>query len=91
MTDIKEIDGILNQLVGVEQDIGPTLTDFSKFESLTPKIAPGNYLQLSLTGNAIVNSAPVLGANSPAPTAGTSAPASSNGSTITGLLGAGLP
>ena len=91
VTDIKEIDGILNQLVSVEKDIGPTLADFSQFEKLTPRIAPGNYLQLSLTGNAIVGSAPVLGANSPSPTAGTSAAASTNGNAITGLLGAGLP
>jgi phospholipid/cholesterol/gamma-HCH transport system substrate-binding protein len=91
VTDIKEIDGVLNELVRVEQDIGPTLANFSRFESLTPKIAPGNYLQLSLTGNAIVNPAPVLGANSPSPAAGTSAPATSNGTAITGLLGAGLP
>jgi hypothetical protein len=88
---------VVNQMVGVESQLGPTLTDLAKFESQTKKIAPGNYLQLSLDGTAIVNQSPLLGPNSgtssasPSTThAGSSSPGSSS-QAINGLLGAGLP
>jgi hypothetical protein len=77
-------------MVGVESQLGPTLTDLAKFESMTKQIAPGNYLQLSLNGTAIVSQTPLLGPNSAPSSSGSS---SSNATTqsINGLLGAGLP
>jgi phospholipid/cholesterol/gamma-HCH transport system substrate-binding protein len=94
---IQQLDAVVNQMVGVESQLGPTLTDLAKFESQTKKIAPGNYLQLSLDGTAIVNQSPLLGPNSgtssasPSTTpAGSSSPGSSS-QAINGLLGAGLP
>jgi phospholipid/cholesterol/gamma-HCH transport system substrate-binding protein len=73
---IRQLNAVVNQMVGVEQQLGPTLADLSRFEAMTKKVAPGDYLQLSLNGTAIVNQTPVLGANTQA---------------ISGLLGAGLP
>ncbi len=43
-------------MVGVESQLGPTLTDLAKFEQDTKGIAPGDYLQLSLNGTAVVES-----------------------------------
>ncbi len=84
---IRQLDAVVNQMVGVEQEFGPTLADFSRFESMTKKVAPGNYLQLSLNGTAIVNQTPVLGPDKATPTTSTN----SNDQSISGLLGAGLP
>jgi phospholipid/cholesterol/gamma-HCH transport system substrate-binding protein len=98
---IQQLYGVVNQFVGVQSQLGPTLTDLAKFESQTTKIAPGNYLQLSLDGTAIVDQSPLLGPNSPSPSAaagaagasGSSGSSASNSTTqaINGLLGAGLP
>lgn len=97
---IRQLYAVMNQMVGVESQLGPTLTDLSTFETETKKIAPGNYLQLSLDGTAIVNQTPLLGPNSAkaASTPGTavsgasgSPGSNSTAQAISGLLGAGLP
>jgi hypothetical protein len=96
---IRQLDAVVSQMVGVASQLGPTLTDLSKFESLTKQIAPGNYLQLSLDGTAIVQQSPLLGPNSgstgsgpsSASSSGSSASSGSNTQAINGLLGAGLP
>jgi phospholipid/cholesterol/gamma-HCH transport system substrate-binding protein len=86
---IRQLNSVVIQMVGVEQQLGPTLSDLSRFERLTKNIAPGNYLQLSLDGTAIVESKPLAGANQPGST--TVAPGSPTSNAIDGLLGAGLP
>lgn len=94
---IRQLYAVVNQMVGVASQLGPTLTDLAQFETQTKKIAPGNYLQLSLNGTAIVNQTPVLGPNNAKSTASSgSASSASSGSdpttqSINGLLGAGLP
>lgn len=94
---IRQLYAVVNQMVGVASRLGPTLNDLAQFETQTKKIAPGNYLQLSLNGTAIVNQTPLLGPNSPQPSASSAATgsgsAASNSTTqsIDGLLGAGLP
>jgi phospholipid/cholesterol/gamma-HCH transport system substrate-binding protein len=89
---IRQLDAVVNQMVGVESQLGPTLTDLTKFETQTKKIAPGNYLQLSLDGTAIVSQTPLLGPNSAhAPAPAGSAGSNSTTQAINGLLGAGLP
>jgi phospholipid/cholesterol/gamma-HCH transport system substrate-binding protein len=91
---IKQFDAILNQMVGVESQLGPTLTDLSTFEQQTKKIAPGNYLQLSLNGTAVVEPDQILGnaksTNSTSSTTPNPDPPGSNPS-VNALLGAGLP
>jgi phospholipid/cholesterol/gamma-HCH transport system substrate-binding protein len=89
---IHQLYAVVNQMVGVESQLGPTLTDLAQFETQTKKIAPGNYLQLSLDGTAIVNQNPLLGPNKQN-ASGPSASSGSNSTTqaINGLLGAGLP
>ena len=86
---IKQLDAVVNQMVAVSSQLGPTLSDLGKFESLTKQIAPGNYLQLSLDGTAIVEQSPLLGPNSASSASGGSAGSSTQA--INGLLGAGLP
>ncbi|HEX3795582.1 MAG TPA: MlaD family protein [Acidimicrobiales bacterium] len=91
---VQQLNGVVNQLVNVEQSLGPTLSAFQRFEDLTPNIAPGNFLQLDLTGHVVI--APPSGASngptratSPSPVNGASG--SSSASAVRSLLGAGLP
>ena len=91
---IRQLDAVVSQMVGVESQLGPTLTDLAQFETETKKIAPGNYLQLSLDGTAIVSQTPLLGPNSTNVSASSGLAGSGSNSTtqaINGLLGAGLP
>jgi phospholipid/cholesterol/gamma-HCH transport system substrate-binding protein len=94
---VEHLDSVVNQLVGVEQQLGPTLSDFAKFEKLTEKIAPGDYLQLSLTGTAIVESTTILGGSaetsreSTPPESDSPPAANSNKQSISDLLGGALP
>jgi phospholipid/cholesterol/gamma-HCH transport system substrate-binding protein len=95
---IDQLDAVVNQMVGVASQLGPTLNDLTQFETKTKSIAPGDYLQLSLNGTAIVDQSPLLGTNAGAPadsSAGTGAtgPGSGNSTAqaVNGLLGAGLP
>jgi phospholipid/cholesterol/gamma-HCH transport system substrate-binding protein len=86
ITDAHDLVPVINQLVGVEKRVGPDLADIARFEALTPKIAPGDYLQVSLTLHTDFNSGPVDAED----TAATNRPAT--GSTaIAELLEAGLP
>lgn len=89
---IKQLYAVVDQMVGVETQLGPTLADLTEFEKNTKKIAPGNYLQLSLDGTAIVSQTPALGPNSADPPAGSGSSGSNpTAQAINGLLGAGLP
>jgi phospholipid/cholesterol/gamma-HCH transport system substrate-binding protein len=94
---IRQLYAVVNQMVGVASQLGPTLTDLAQFETETKKIAPGNYLQLSLNGTAIVNQTPLFGPDSAnassSPGSVGSGGSSPNSTTqaINGLLGAGLP
>jgi ABC-type transporter Mla subunit MlaD len=90
---IHQLDAVLNQMVGVESQLGPTLTDLARFEAMTPRVAPGDYLQLSLNGTVTINQTPLLGASNVAGPTGpvTAASGASNDAAIRGLLGAGLP
>jgi phospholipid/cholesterol/gamma-HCH transport system substrate-binding protein len=57
VTAVRDLQPVVDQLVGVEQQLGPDLTDLQQFEAETPKVAPGNYLQVSVTANVNLNSA----------------------------------
>jgi phospholipid/cholesterol/gamma-HCH transport system substrate-binding protein len=99
---IRQLDNVASQMVAVESQLGPTLSDLTAFEAQTKKIAPGDYLQLSLDGTAVVQQSPAFGANTstaegaatPATSSGTGgagAGASDTTKAIQGLLGGGLP
>jgi phospholipid/cholesterol/gamma-HCH transport system substrate-binding protein len=89
---IRQLNGVVGQMVAVESQLGPTLSDLADFEKMTKRIAPGGYLQLSLDGTAIVNSAPLLSPNAASGATPTGSTATStNSQAIDGLLGAGLP
>jgi phospholipid/cholesterol/gamma-HCH transport system substrate-binding protein len=98
ITDAHALLPVVNQLVGVEQQVGPDLADIARFEATTPKIAPGNYLQVAVTVNAVLNSAPTDAttpgaidtiASDDAP-ADSAAPVS-GGAAVNALLEGGLP
>lgn len=74
---------VVQQVVGIESHLGPDLNDIAAFESDTPKVGPGNYLQVALTLDGRINSNPVQASATAAP--GSSAAA------VSQLLGAGLP
>jgi phospholipid/cholesterol/gamma-HCH transport system substrate-binding protein len=82
VNDAKQLLPLLNQLVGVESQLGPALTDIAKFESTTPKVAPGNYLQVSVTATANLNSAPCMVG---------SCSGNTTGAAVSALLQGGLP
>jgi virulence factor Mce-like protein len=101
---IRQLDNVAGQMVAVEAQLGPTLRDLTAFETMTKKIAPGDYLQLSLDGTAVVHQSPAFGSNAAngAVTNGTSstsggtppppsAGASDSEKAIDGLLSGGLP
>jgi phospholipid/cholesterol/gamma-HCH transport system substrate-binding protein len=84
--DVKELLPLVQQLQSVSQQIGPDLDDLSKFEAATPKIAPGDYLQVNVIANVLLPS----GAFEPSSAAGAlSAPASGT-QALSDLLGSGL-
>ena len=56
ITDVNQLVPVTNQLIQVSGAIGPALTDIAKFEQATPKIAPGDYLQMSLNVTANLGS-----------------------------------
>jgi len=39
---------VLNELIGVQQQLSPALTAIDRFERLLPQVTPGNYLQASI-------------------------------------------
>lgn len=84
VNDISELVPVVHQLVGVDRQVGPALASITTFEKLTPRIAPGNSLQVSL----------VATADLPGSTAATSAAIAGHGrssAAVTALLEGGLP
>jgi phospholipid/cholesterol/gamma-HCH transport system substrate-binding protein len=83
---------VVDQIVSVEQQLGPALGDLAAFEAETPKVAPGNYLQVSVTANVNLNSRPtdVTVAGAAAAAAATPAGPASGQKAITALLEGGL-
>jgi phospholipid/cholesterol/gamma-HCH transport system substrate-binding protein len=60
---------VVDQIVSVESQLGPDLADLQRFETETPKVAPGNYLQVSVNAQVDINSAPTVATSSATPTA----------------------
>jgi phospholipid/cholesterol/gamma-HCH transport system substrate-binding protein len=85
INDVHQLLPVVNQLEGVEQQLGPDLTDIAAFETETPKIAPGNYLQVGLTVNTNFNSAPQVA------TAQSVSTATTSGRAVSAILEGGLP
>jgi hypothetical protein len=45
---------VVDQLNDVSQQLAPVLSEVSRFEAETPKIAPGDYLQAAVVANVIL-------------------------------------
>jgi phospholipid/cholesterol/gamma-HCH transport system substrate-binding protein len=54
--DVKALLPVVDQLNSVSQQLAPELSDISRFEAETPKIAPGDYLQVGVVANVILPS-----------------------------------
>jgi phospholipid/cholesterol/gamma-HCH transport system substrate-binding protein len=89
ISDVHELLPVVNQLVGVDQQLAPDLANLTTFETLTPKVAPGDDLQVSLDAKAVFGGG-ATGSAIP-PLSGVSTASSSDRSSVTELLAAGLP
>ena len=54
VNDVRALLPVVNQLNAVAQQLAPVLSDVSRFEAAVPKVAPGDYLQVSVVANAIL-------------------------------------
>jgi virulence factor Mce-like protein len=54
VNDVKDLLPVVQQLVSVSQQLGPDLTDLARFEAETPKVAPGDYLQVRVIANVLL-------------------------------------
>lgn len=52
--DVRALLPVVDQLNGVAQQLAPVLSDVSRFEAKAPKVAPGDYLQVSVVANVIL-------------------------------------
>ncbi len=52
--DVRALLPVVDQLNDVSQQLAPVLSDVSRFEAEAPKVAPGDYLQLSIVANVIL-------------------------------------
>ncbi len=95
VNDVKQLLPVVDQLVGVEQQIGPDLQDIANFEVDTPKVAPGNYLQVSVTLHALLSPNPTTATaasvEASGPPGGPSATSSPTATAVSALLEGGLP
>lgn len=55
---VRALQPLLGQLISVQQQLGPALDAVDSFERNTPKITPGNYLQLAINGTVQVPPVP---------------------------------
>jgi phospholipid/cholesterol/gamma-HCH transport system substrate-binding protein len=54
VADVKDLLPVVDQLVSVSQQIGPDLSDLARFEAETPKVAPGDYLQVRVIADVLL-------------------------------------
>jgi phospholipid/cholesterol/gamma-HCH transport system substrate-binding protein len=54
VNDVRDLLPVVDQLNAVSQQLGPDLATLSQFETETPKVAPGGYLQVSVIANVIL-------------------------------------
>jgi phospholipid/cholesterol/gamma-HCH transport system substrate-binding protein len=98
VTDAKDLLPVVDQLESVAGQLAPDLTDLARFEADTPKIAPGDYLQVKALVNvflpaggfepsAVATTAAVGGGSSRAPA---DPSAATGASAVSDLLQAGL-
>jgi len=75
---------VVDQIVSVESQVGPDLADIERFEAETPKVAPGNYLQVSVDAQVDINPAPTVASSTSAAAAAASAASGPAGGVASG-------
>jgi phospholipid/cholesterol/gamma-HCH transport system substrate-binding protein len=96
VNDAKALLPVAQQLASVSQQLGPDLNDLASFEAQTPKVAPGDYLQVNVTANVTLPSgafqATPVAATTTSPQARTvgQSSTSTTSQAVAELLGAGL-
>jgi phospholipid/cholesterol/gamma-HCH transport system substrate-binding protein len=88
VNDVKDLLPVVDQLNAVSEQLGPDLAVLSQFETETPKVAPGDYLQVSVIANVILPAGDFTA--SPESTTATSASTSSGVQAVTALLEGGV-
>ncbi|MGO9344187.1 MAG: MlaD family protein [Acidimicrobiales bacterium] len=56
VNDVKALLPVVQQLESVSQQLGPDLSNLALFEAETPKVAPGDYLQVNVIANVLLPS-----------------------------------
>jgi phospholipid/cholesterol/gamma-HCH transport system substrate-binding protein len=99
VNDVKDLLPVVEQLVSVSRQLGPDLNDLARFEAESPKVAPGDYLQVKVIANVLLPAGGFepssfgtsSGAGQP-PTASQSKPSGTAGTqAVSDLLESGLP
>ena len=99
VNDVKDLLPVVEQLVSVSRQLGPDLNDLARFEAQSPKVAPGDYLQVKVIANVLLPAGGFepssfgtsSGAGQP-PTASQSSPSGTAGTqAVSDLLESGLP
>jgi phospholipid/cholesterol/gamma-HCH transport system substrate-binding protein len=86
---VKSLLPVVDQIVSVESRLAPDLADLDKFEAETPKVAPGNYLQVSVNASVDLNSAPTVATATAAAAAEVPSGPVSGAAAVTALLEGG--
>jgi phospholipid/cholesterol/gamma-HCH transport system substrate-binding protein len=89
--DLKDLLPVVQQLGSISQQIGPDLQDLAKFETESPKLAPGGYLQVNVIADVLLP-AGAFEPGSFGTSSAQSGPAqpATGGQAVTDLLGTGL-
>jgi len=95
VNDVKALLPVVQQLESVSQQLGPDLSDLALFEAETPKVAPGDYLQVKVIANVLLPSGgfepTVFGSSAGSQTPASQASSHEGGSqAVTDLLEEGL-
>ena len=91
VNDVKALLPVVQQLQAVSQQLGPDLGTLARFEAETPKIAPGDYLQVNVIANVLLPAGAFEPSSLPAGSqAGTNRSVPSGSQAVSDLLGAGL-
>ena len=94
VNDVKALLPVVQQLESVSQQLGPDLSNLALFEAETPKVAPGDYLQVNVIANVLLPQggfeATSFGSADAQSLTGTDPSASGGSQAVTDLLEDGL-
>jgi hypothetical protein len=90
VNDVKALLPVVQQLQAVSQQLSPDLGALASFEAETPKIAPGDYLQVNVIANVLLPSGPYEPSPVDAPSSAETQNPSNGSPAVSDLLESGL-